>query len=126
MAPEIKAYLESLPREQRDMAVALRSAVKNAEPSLQESISSWGYVSFSVPGMKGFTRSMGVITIVPHKEYTNLQFYNGVELLDVVPQLEGTGKRMRHLKFAHSQTLDTGLLVKAVRASVARVKGDSS
>jgi len=125
VSPEIKAYLESLPREQRDMAVALRSAVLTAEPSLQESISSWGYVSFSVPGMTGFTRSMGVITIVPHKEHTNLQFYNGVELLDVVPQLEGTGKRMRHLKFAHSETLDTGLLVKAVRASVARVKGDS-
>jgi hypothetical protein len=39
-----------------------------------------------------------VVALAPHQTYVNLQFGDGVDLPDPARRLEGTGKRMHHVK----------------------------
>jgi len=42
--------------------------------------------------------SEGYAYILPHKNWVNLGFYKGVDLPDPANLLEGTGKKLRHIK----------------------------
>jgi len=42
--------------------------------------------------------SEGYAYIIPHKNWVNLGFYMGVELPDPAGLMEGTGKKLRHVK----------------------------
>jgi hypothetical protein len=39
-----------------------------------------------------------LFAIIPHKAHVNLQLADGAELLDLDGRIEGTGKRIRHVK----------------------------
>jgi hypothetical protein len=73
----------------------------------------WGYIAFSTPTAKY------AFTFVPHDDHVNLQIYNGVKIAAELPQLEGTGKSLRHLKFAYGHPVDRALVSKAVHLSLA-------
>lgn len=49
-------------------------------------------------GMGQKKMSEGYVYILPHKKWVNLGFYKGVSLPDPVGLLEGTGKKLRHVK----------------------------
>ena len=52
-------------------------------------------------GAYGTEKKMSALlfAIIPHKSHVNLQFADGVDLEDPDGLVEGTGKRIRHVKF---------------------------
>jgi hypothetical protein len=111
--PEVAAYLKKLPEGQRTTMVRLRNAVLEARPSLTQSLSPWGYVTFSTSEEKY------VFTLIPHKQHVNLQIWNGAKIATKLPDLEGTGKGLRHIKFSYDKPVDATLVGKAIRLSLA-------
>ena len=52
----------------------------------------------------------GYVYVLPHKSWVNLGFFRGVELSDKNGLLEGTGKKMRHIKLhTVEQVNDAGI-----------------
>ena len=66
---------------------------------------------------KGF-----VCAIVIHKNHVNLQFARGTELEDPEGILEGTGKKIRHVKINNTKEINSNILknmvVEAVKLNI--------
>jgi hypothetical protein len=56
------------------------------------------------------------------KSHVNVGFYHGAALADPAGLLEGSGKRMRHVKLAPGREIDAGALGDLVDAAYADVK----
>jgi hypothetical protein len=56
------------------------------------------------------------------KEHVNVGFFNGAALGDPAGLLEGTGKRMRHVRVKPDRTLDDGALGALIEAAYADCK----
>ncbi|MFN3297471.1 DUF1801 domain-containing protein [Caldimonas sp.] len=106
----VAVYFDTLSPEQRETAQALQRAVLEAAPELSQSVK-WGNLVF-------MAERHNLLAIVAHKGHVNLQFFNGAALAAQFPQLEGTGKSLRHLKCRHRQPVDTALVHALVRAAV--------
>jgi hypothetical protein len=74
---------------------ALRAAVKAAMPDIVEQVDFGN-------GLLAFGRSMAMrdllFAIIPHKSHVNLQLADGADLPNPGGLIEGTGKRIRHVK----------------------------
>jgi hypothetical protein len=55
--------------------------------------------------------------IMPKKGYVNLGFYNGAALADPAGLIEGTGKRLRHVKVYSSEDADRPELRRLIEAA---------
>ena len=110
---EVLDYVAKLPAAQRTTVVRLRNAVLKARPSLTQDMNPWGYLTLSTPEAKH------AFALIPHKQHVNLQIANGAKIAPKVPQLEGTGKNMRHIKFPYDEPIDAKLVDQAVRLSLA-------
>ncbi len=110
---DVRAYLATLPPLQRRKVIAVRDAVLKARPSLAQSLNPWGYLTLSTPKVKyGFV-------LMPYPSHLNLQIFNGAKLSDALPQLEGTGKHLRHIKIPYDKPIDVAFIVRAVRLALA-------
>ena len=58
------------------------------------------------------------VAIVMHKDHANLQFFNGAALAERFPELEGTGRGVRHLRFRYRYPVDEELVHEVVHACV--------
>jgi hypothetical protein len=58
------------------------------------------------------------VAIVMHKDHANLQIFNGAALVDRFPELEGTGRGVRHLRFRYRYPVDEELVRQVVQACV--------
>lgn len=56
------------------------------------------------------------------KKHVNVGFFYGAELPDPTNMLEGTGKRMRHVKVRIDKDIDTNALEALIRASYLDIK----
>jgi hypothetical protein len=60
--------------------------------------------------------------IVIHKDHVNLQFARGTELEDPEGILEGTGKKIRHVKINNTKEINSNILknmvVEAVKLNI--------
>ncbi len=74
---------------QRSVAGALREVILQAGPELEER------VAYGAPWYRG---KGYVCAIAAHADHTNLEFARGTSLRDPAELLEGSGKRMRHVK----------------------------
>lgn len=84
------SYFSSLNREVSPLARELRGVIRSALPSASETIK-WGIPVYETDKM--------VCAIRAGKDYVALQFYgSGTKLKDPERLLEGTGRRMRHIK----------------------------
>jgi len=110
---EVQAFLAKLPAQQRKTVIALKSAILKANPTLSQTLNPWGYLTFSTSKVKY------AFVLVPHSKHVNFQIFNGAKLSKDLPQLEGTGKGLRHIKFPYGKAVDTALVAKAVRLSLA-------
>jgi hypothetical protein len=76
-------------------AHALRAAVESAMPDVVEQVDFGN-------GLLAFGRSRAMrdllFAIIPHKSHVNLQLADGVDLPNPDGLIEGTGKRIRHVK----------------------------
>jgi len=106
----IETWFDTLRPEQKDMARRLRELVTSASPELASSVK-WGNLMFTYEGTHA-------VAIVMHKDHANLQIFNGASLAERYPELEGTGKGVRHLRFRYRYPVDEELVREVVRACV--------
>jgi hypothetical protein len=109
-AAVVEAWFDMLPPGREATARELQSAVMNAGPELQQVVK-WGNLVFSARGAHAFA-------IVPHKSHAHLQVFRGAALEGRYPQLEGSGKGVRHLRFRYGHPLDEELVHDVVRAGL--------
>jgi uncharacterized protein YdhG (YjbR/CyaY superfamily) len=110
----IETWFDTLRPEQKDMARRLRELVTAASPELQSSVK-WGNLMFTHEGTHA-------VAIVMHKDHANLQVFNGAVLAERFPELEGSGKGVRHLRFRYRYPVDEELVHEVVRACVEQME----
>ena len=81
---------------------ALRRIVTEAAPSLAQAVK-WGNLVF-------LHRGRHALAIVAYKEHVGLQVFAGASLMARYPQLEGSGKDVRHLRLRPGDPLDEAML----------------
>lgn len=106
----IETWFDTLRPEQHDLARILRSLVQGVSPDLVPSVK-WGNLMFTHEGTHA-------VAIVMHKDHANLQVFNGASLADRFPELEGTGRGMRHVRFRYRYPVDEDLVREIVQACV--------
>jgi hypothetical protein len=115
--PGPQAFFDRLPQPQRGLAEALRRVVRSADPGLVESIK-WGMPWYG----KGAGLAGEVCYISVHNDHVNLGFPRGTSLTDRGGMLEGTGKRMRHVKIRDEGDVQPGLFSSWVREAARLVQ----
>lgn len=113
----VSAWLDFQPPAQREVAQALRSAVREAAPELGEAVR-WGQLVFLFEGTP-------LLAIAPHRAHVNLQVFNGHLLPPELVPLEGGGRGARSFKCRLHQPVDTVPVQMLVAASVARAERDA-
>ncbi|MBI4220611.1 MAG: DUF1801 domain-containing protein [Chloroflexi bacterium] len=94
--------LKKIAPEVRPLVQQLREKVKDAMPGTTEKVHlGWGAIHYSAGGKM---RDV-VIAIHPQRAYVNLEFGDGVDLPDPAGRLEGTGKRLRHVKIRSAEDI---------------------
>lgn len=106
----IETWFDNLRPEQHDLARILRPLVQAAAPELVPSVK-WGNLMFTYAGTHA-------VAIVMHKDHANLQIFNGASLAERFPELEGTGRGMRHVRFRYRYPVDEDLVRELVQACV--------
>jgi len=100
-------------------AHALRAAVKSAMPDVVEQVDFGN-------GLLAFGRSMAMrdllFAIIPHKSHVNLQLADGADLPNADGSIEGTGKRIRHVKVRSVEAASSPAVRNAIAAQIAHVR----
>ena len=86
---KIESWIGGLEQPLQEIAEALRKVILDADPQLTETIK-WGNPTFERGGK--------VCHLAATKAYVSLGFFNGADLTDPEGRIEGTGKKMRHVK----------------------------
>lgn len=103
-----------------DIARALRLAVLAGFPDAVETFDpADGLLAF---GTRQSMRDL-LFAIIPHRAHVNLQFADGVDLPNPDGRIEGTGKRIRHVKVRSVEETHAPWLRAAIAAEVA-YRGD--
>ena len=82
--------------EMRPVARRLREIVLDVDPNAVEVVRLGDRAATFGLGPKKM--SEGYTYIMPHKNWVNLGFYQGADLADPAGIMEGTGKKLRHVK----------------------------
>ena len=110
-ANSVEQMLENLGADQREIVQSLRALVSKADPRASEGFK-WSMPVFEHDGMLCY--------IAPMKSSVNFGFYESAPVLDDADGLlEGTGKRMRHVKLASASEIRTTLFTKWVKQAAA-------
>lgn len=88
---DFQDWLRTVRPEHRSLVEALRGLVLDVEPRFQEYIDPWGAPVFSLDGVAR-------IYLMDFSRHVNLGLYNGSLMPDPEGIMEGTGKRLRHIK----------------------------
>ena len=100
-------------------AHALRAAVKSAMPDVVEQVDFGN-------GLLAFGRSMVMrdllFAIIPHKSHVNLQLADGADLPNTDGSIEGTGKRIRHVKVRSVEAATSPAVRNAIDAQIAHLR----
>lgn len=115
----IESWFDFMPQGQQATARELQAALLAAAPHLHQSVKS-GNLVFALDNRHAFALMM-------HKGHAHFQVYRGAQLAARFPQLEGSGKGLRHLSFRYGQPVDGGLvadLAQAALALMAEPEGD--
>ena len=96
----IDEWLANSPPEIREIALRARAVIFEELPDAKELVDLGdGLLAFG-PSNEGQGIRMRdfAIGLIPHSRWVNAQFANAVDLPDPASLLEGTGKRIRHVK----------------------------
>jgi hypothetical protein len=111
--------LEKMTPLARDLVQQLRLLIKEVVPQVGEKVLlGWEVIVFSADGRMGNM----VAALAPRPTYVNVQFGDGASLPDPNHRLEGTGKRMRHVKVRSAADVRSPDLRALLQAS-ARLNG---
>ena len=86
---DVTKYISDAPEEQQEVMNSVRELIHQSVPQVKENFK-WKRPVFSTEDDFAYLQST--------KNHVNLGFYNGEDLDDPDNLLEGTGKRMRHVK----------------------------
>ena len=109
-------FLKEIAPQLQSICLQLRSTIKKLDLNYVEIVwKNQGIASYGVGPKK---MSEHYVYIAPHKKHVNLGFYHGALLSDRSGLLEGTGKRLRHIKiFQEKEAKDKkiqGLISEAI------------
>ena len=110
----VDSWMSRLEPDQRPVAEAIRKLVLEADPDLSEAIK-WGSPTYEKQGR--------VCYLAATKSYVSLGFFNGAGLTDPHGRIEGTGKKMRHVKVRALGDIDPDRFAAWVREAVALNQG---
>jgi hypothetical protein len=114
-----KELLDKATPEARPLIEQTRAVIKLLMPQANEQVNmGWGVINY----LAGSKMSDMVVAIAPHWTYVNIQFADGVDLPDPAHKLEGTGKRMRHVKIRTSDDLQNHD-IRRLLGEAARLRG---
>ena len=105
----VDAWMADLAPALRDVAEALRQTVLRADPELTRPSSG------ATPCMR---RRVRCATWRQPGPMVSLGFFNGAALSDPGNRIEGTGKKMRHIKVRSIADIETDLYAEWVRQAV--------
>jgi hypothetical protein len=118
MKPErinLEEYLSQYPEEMNIIARNLRNLILEIVPDMDENIK-WKNLFYEKNGF--------ICAIVIHGDHVNLEFARGTELEDPYRMLEGTGKKIRHMKIHNSDEIKSNeikkMLLEAVDLNIKR------
>jgi hypothetical protein len=92
-ARTVEKHIESYPTPIREIIEKLRSVAKASMPGAHEFVYH-NALTYKLPESPG----TWICYIAAQKNYVNLGFFFGANLSDPKELLEGTGRRMRHIK----------------------------
>jgi hypothetical protein len=122
MAGEIDRFLEGYAPEVHDVAQQVRVLIASITPDADETLK---------PGWKviwyGFGTKMAAqfVVLMPSRAHVGLGFAQGSELSDPKRRLEGTGKKIRHVKLRTRADVFDPALAALVRAQVALTRAQA-
>jgi len=95
---------------------ALRATIRREFPDVVEQVDFGNKLI-------AFGRTMKIrgllFAIIAHQSWVNLQLADGADLPDPAGIIEGTGKRIRHIKVRSVEAASSGPVVAAIRAQLA-------
>ena len=94
----------------RPIAEAMRQLIQETDPHLSEAIK-WGNPVYE--------RNGRVCYLASGRGYMALGFFDGASLTDPKGRIEGTGKRMRHVKVRRIEDIEPDQVASWVREAVA-------
>jgi len=101
----------------REIAARVRRLILEAMPGAVEQVDPPdGLIAYGTGPRLGEQ----VLAIAPHANHVNLQFADGVDLADPAGLLEGTGKRVRHVKSRTLEDAERPVLGELIAQAVAR------
>ena len=114
---QIERLLEPHPGSIRAVEVALRDLIRAELPGAVEQVDFGNrLIAF---GTSERMRDL-LFAIIAHREHVNLQLADGAELPDPSGIVEGTGKRIRHVKCRSVEDVGRPAVRELVRAQVAQ------
>jgi len=97
------------------IARALRALVRAELPEVEEQVDFGNRLIALGRSMR--MRDL-LFAIIPHREHVNLQLADGAELPDAAGIVEGTGKRIRHVKCRSVDDVDRAAVRELIRAQI--------
>ena len=96
---ELEPLLDSQTEEVATVFLAVRALVREVMPDAEEALDLPDRVLAFGYGPPGGVRMRGLaVGLIPHSSHVNVQLATGAELPDPTGIVEGTGKRIRHVK----------------------------
>jgi hypothetical protein len=121
MTPSIEADIDRLlaehPPEIQAIERALRHLIKTEIPTVEEQVDFGNKLIAFGWSMK--MRDL-LFAIIAHKSHVNLQLADGAELPDPTGIVEGTGKRIRHVKLRSVQDVGRADVRALISAEIVR------
>ena len=112
MEETVVELFPTTPAAVRAILVELRRVVRDTLPNATE-IFYHGALGYGATA-SGFDR---ILYVMPQNGYANLGFFYGIDVPDPTSLLEGTGKRMRHIKIRSVLAAQNPALVPLVQAA---------
>ena len=114
MAETVDGWLAEVDDPERDLAAAVLEFVRATLEDAEETVK-WNQPCWVVAGAN-------CLYVSAQDGYVNLGFYDGAALDDSAGLLEGTGKRMRHVKVRSADALADDALSELVAAAEAHAR----
>ena len=112
-------WLLEQPKEHRRLIRDIRAAIVGSDHNFMEGIK-WGTPGYWLPEVS----RRNICYIAPHNDYVRLGFFNGATMPDPDNLLEGTGKKLRHIKIYKIDEGNRQTLTDYVRASAEHAIAD--
>ncbi len=106
---DIDNYITEVPESQQEILRVLRELIFKAVPEVKEQFK-WKRPVYGLE--KDFCY------LQANKNHVNLGFYDFTKIDDSKKLLEGTGKKLRHVKIKSTSYIDSEVLLKMIKQSI--------